>query len=165
MVKELIFVSPNYWLFFLQCSLKCGHYYMLQVSHDNYLLTLATLNVQGDVSRPSLYFSSDNHLVNSYTYEPTKNIDKESRYVPSLEEVIRRKKTSQHDREYYDYYSDNESEEDDFDSAPTRRLSLSESVGGSFIQNKLSHLRNVLWRVDDTLDAVFTLLVPGKSKS
>ena len=162
MSKELIFVSPNYWLFFLQCSLKCDHYYMLQVSHDNYLLTLATLYVQGDVSRPSLYFSSDNHLVNSYTYEPTRNIDKE--YVPSLEEVIRRKKTSHQDSEYYDYYSDDESE-DDFDSAPTRRLSLSESVGGSLIQNKISQLRNVLRRIDDTLDAVFTLLVPGKSKS
>ena len=111
-----------------------------------------------------MYFSADNHLVNSYTYEPTRNIDKESKYVPSLEEVIR-SKTSHHDSEYYDYYSDDESEEDDFDSAPTRRLSLSESVGGSLIQNKLSQLRNVLRRVDDTLDAVFTLLVPGKSKS
>lgn len=120
--------------------------------------------MQGDVSRPSLYFPSDNHLVNSYTYEPTKSINKESKYVPSLEEVIKRKKTSYHDSEYNDYYSDDESE-DDFDSAPTRRLSLSESVGGSFIQNKLSQLRNVLRRVDDTLDAVFTLLVPGKSKS
>ena len=121
--------------------------------------------MQGDVSRPSLYYSPDNHLVNSYTYEPTENIHNESKYVPSLEEVIRRKKTSYHDSDYNDYYSDDESEEDYFDSAPTWRLSLSESVGGSFIQNKLSQLRNVLRRVDDTLDAVFTLLVPGKSKS
>ena len=117
--------------------------------------------MQGDVSRPSLYFSPDNHLVNSYTYEQPKDRDIESIYVPSLEEVIKKKKTSYLDREYYEYFSDEESE----DTVPTRRLSLSESVGSSFIKSKLSQLRNVLRRADETLDAVFTLLVPGKSKS
>ena len=141
---------------------------MLQVSHDNYLLTLATDNVQGDVSRPFVDFSSDNRLYNSYTTDLQKDVDREPKYVPSLVEVIRRKeKKTSHpaNSDYYDFYSDEESEKTNFDPVPTRRLSLSESVAGSFIQHKLSQLGAVLRRADDTLDAVFTLLVPGKSKS
>ena len=138
---------------------------MLQVSHDNYLLTLATDIAQGDVSRPFVDFSSDNRLYNSYTTDLQKDIDREPKYVPSLVEVIRRKKTSHPaNSDYYDFYSE-ESEKTNFDVVPTRRLSLSESVAGSFIQHKLSQLGAVLRRADDTLDAVFTLLVPGKSKS
>ena len=138
---------------------------MLQVSHDNYLLTLATDIAQGDVSRPFVDFSSDNRLYNSYTTDLQKDTDREPKYVPSLVEVIRRKKTSHPaNSDYYDIYSE-ESEKTNFDVVPTRRLSLSESVAGSFIQHKLSQLGAVLRRADDTLDAVFTLLVPGKSKS
>ena len=110
-------------------------------------------------------FSSDNRLYNSYTTDLQKDIDREPKYVPSLVEVIRRKKTSHPaNSDYYDIYSE-ESEKTNFDVVPTRRLSLSESVAGSFIQHKLSQLGAVLRRADDTLDAVFTLLVPGKSKS
>jgi len=119
---------------------------------------------QGDVSRPFVDFSSDNRLYNSYTTDPQKDIDREPKYVPSLVEVIRRKekKTSYPaNSDYYEFYSDEESEKINFDAVPTRRLSLSESVAGSFIQHKLSQLGAVLRRADDTLDAVFTLLVPG----
>ena len=123
--------------------------------------------MQGDVIRPFVDFSSDNRLYNSYTTDPEKDIDREQpKYVPSLVEVIQRKKTSYpSNSDYYELYSDEESEKTNFDAVPTRRLSLSESVAGSFIQHKLSQLGAVLRRVDDTLDAVFTLLVPGKSKS
>ena len=159
MFKELI-------LFHQITGFFCNvHFNATIITCYKFLMTIISWHwphhVQGDVSRPSLYISPDNHLVNSYTYEPPKDSDRESIYVPSLEEVIKKKKTSYRDSEYYEYYSDEESE----DAVPTHRLSLSESVGGSFIKSKLSQLRNVLRRADDTLDAVFTLLVPGKSKS
>ena len=42
-----------------------------------------------------------------------------------------------------------------------RQLSLTESVGGSWIQQKMSQFKNIYTKVDETLDAVFTLLIPG----
>ena len=109
-------------------------------------------------------FSSDNHLSNFFAFDQPIWEDKEPQYVPnvpSLAEVIKRKQTSYADSEYYDFESDDGNRK----TKPTRRLSLSESVGGSFIHQKLSQLGAVLRRADETLDAVFTLLVPGKRKS
>ena len=42
-----------------------------------------------------------------------------------------------------------------------RQLSLTESVGGSWIQTKINQFQNFYSKVDETIDAVFTLLIPG----
>ena len=38
---------------------------------------------------------------------------------------------------------------------------VTKSFGGRLIEDKMSQLLNVVNRVDDTIDAVFTLIVPG----
>ena len=45
--------------------------------------------------------------------------------------------------------------------APARQLSLTNSVGGEFIQEKLFQLQHLHKKLDESVDAFFTLLVPG----
>ena len=44
---------------------------------------------------------------------------------------------------------------------PARQLSLTNSVGGEFIQEKLFQLQHLHKKLDESVDAFFTLLVPG----
>ena len=118
--------------------------------------------LQGDVSVPFVNFYSDNHLSHSYTFEPPQYSG--AKHVPLLKEVIERKRTSLPDTDYHDYNQNVKSEGVNYGAISTRQLSLSESFGGEIIRNKISQLKNVMRRVDETLDAVFTLLVPGKVK-
>ena len=118
--------------------------------------------LQGDVSVPFVNFYSDNHLSHSYTFEPPQYSG--DKHVPLLKDVIERKRTSLPETDYHDYNQNDRSEGVNYGAISTRQLSLSESFGGEFIRNKISQLKNVMRRVDETLDAVFTLLVPGKVK-
>ena len=44
---------------------------------------------------------------------------------------------------------------------PARQLSLTNSLGGEFIQEKLFQLQHLHKKLDESVDAFFTLLVPG----
>ena len=66
-------------------------------------------------------------------------------HIPSFKQILASRR-----RNFY-----RKSDEDHGQAARTR------SIGETYIQQKINQLKNVIVKADETLDAMFTLLVPG----
>ena len=82
--------------------------------------------------------TSANYVTNHRTYQQNSN-------VPSFQQILASRR-----RNFY-----RKSDEDHVQAARTK------SIGETYIQQKISQLKNVIAKADETLDAMFTLLVPG----
>ena len=77
-----------------------------------------------------------NFVANHLTYLPNSN-------VPSFRQVLASRRTNQYPHQDHG------------------QVARTRSIGETYIQQKINQLKNVIVKADETLDAMFTLLVPG----
>ena len=89
--------------------------------------------------------SSAKKVENSANYVANHRIYQQNSNVPSFQQILASRRRNFYRKSYEDHV----------------QAARTKSIGETYIQQKISQLKNVIAKADETLDAMFTLLVPG----